>query len=53
MKMVPTPCINIVLCVWLDEWLSVAWDPVKGRFARADMGERDRELLWGQIVLDM
>jgi hypothetical protein len=21
--------------VWLDEWLSVAWGPVQGRFARA------------------
>jgi hypothetical protein len=30
MKMVPTPCINIVLWAWLDEWLSVAWGPVKG-----------------------
>jgi hypothetical protein len=30
MKMVPTLCINIVLCAWLEEWLSVAWGPVKG-----------------------
>ena len=29
MKMVPTLCINIVLWAWLDEWLSVAWGPVK------------------------
>jgi len=29
MKTVPTLCINIVLWVWLDEWLSVAWGPVK------------------------
>jgi hypothetical protein len=29
MKMVPTLCINIVLLAWLDEWLSVAWGPVK------------------------
>ena len=53
MKMVPNPCINIVLWVWLDEWLSVAWGHVKWYFARADTGKRHRELLWGQIVLDM
>jgi hypothetical protein len=29
MKMVFTLCINIVLWAWLNEWLSVAWGPVK------------------------
>ena len=32
MKLVPTPCINIVLWTWLNEWLSVGWGPVKGGF---------------------
>ena len=32
MKMVPTPCINIVLWAWLNEWFSMAWGPVKGGF---------------------
>ena len=45
MKMVPTPCINIVLWVRFDECLSVAWGHVKGGFARADMGERDRAVV--------
>ena len=29
-----------MLWVWLDEWLSVAWGPVKGRFARAGTQSR-------------
>ena len=50
MKMVPSPCINIVLWVWLDEWLSVAWGHVKGHFARADMGEKDRAVVGTNVT---
>ena len=50
MKMVPTPCINIVLWVRFDECLSVAWGHVKGCFARADMGERDRAVVGTNVT---
>ena len=53
MKMVPTTCINILLWAWLNEWLFVAWGPIKGRFATAGRslvrcrkqcnGKRERE----------
>ena len=30
--------VNIVLLAWINEWLSVAWGPVKGCFATASHG---------------